>query len=1291
MGLEGMGKTWVVADWLQSNLERLPIVVLAPSASLETTISGRTEIVAFLAHCLRELDQTSYKDESFWEIRVNRLLSRPKSDGPVLILFFDGMNEKPSFLWRELLNHLQNEEFEGRIQVIATSRSSFIQDRMHDLREWAWNPVRIEVGPYDDSLGGEFDQRLAASNLTRDDLPESLVEFARVPRLFDLVVTLRDRLGDVGSVTVPRLFWAYGRAAATSRAFSEDGWRRFVLNEAKEFMEGRKSQSPDLVADLSSDRTTPTDDVYKRVSLISDGVFAQTGDWGDIEFEDVFVRYALGLALVRELEQKSRSESQEALEQFVEILSEHDEKAEILRAAVSIALEKSATTLLGVLCTEWVQCQNFPEVHFDELAQLAKELVEPLLDAIEKTSGQVASSPRYRAVNALDNVDHDDRLVATTIANRAARWFSWISQERRTTATQSDDESFDVLRKHLLSRIGTADLGRLVVLGREIEIMPHVDTGLRVAAVQLLQGRPLAGAIDFFEAGALLLAIRGSCGDEEAWLNDLNDIDAAETAAELRARSESMLRRRPEQGVHQRLNERVAAILLWRTGYSIDAENARQIDPGLDRFKDYAEDYEKDPAKSFYPIERRHVVETLERTELTLHARIQRTMRYLLDPSIVVPTGFVEEAIHMAQTFQWDQLNVGKSETMHDRDWRDLTLVLARCAPRELANLERRRIQSFAGRNGEARYGAALVAPNLMLLIGDVERDTLRELRERREADPDDMEEFTKTWFLIAELLEEPTIDQVHRILDAQLDGVDGTLAQICSTASTSELESIVDEFRDDPCALKTIAEIMQEKPIKLGAPAFQVFAELLDRDAEPEDLSAVWMVLGQGAPERLGRILDRNEWTWSSDLSPAENVMGSFAIAAVNQDSPFEQFATRLAPLTLLHVVANRGSKDHEVACAVELLSHVVLQSSIALPETLVAITHDRSAAEVSKNYLFSYGDIQENRNTQDVRLTLLLNQANREERRHTLAREYFEKVMKARRDGASFHLEYVHPEHLRMVISSCPDVLEIWLNGMNERTEDFENRVRLADGLFISLCETLLMEKPGLGVELWHALKEIFTHVKFAFRDDMDRMLDAIFAAAPHQSVDQALDDLYELQESHTDRDLIEIVVAARCHDRMTWLSKKVSDDAKALCPLNQRRASFLRHVLTVPEIATEDEWPVGEFGDVERGTSWKLGQRETFAQHWFRTFVCADSEIEAHAAWQLFLASVDRRVWSWWADILDYEERERSTLDDIKMRFVAQQKRDIYRAIRENEKDWEKTFTLKRYPRALRPWSQ
>ena len=1298
LGLEGMGKTWVSVGWLHSRLEELPIVILVPSSSIVGPVAGQSDLVTFVARHLRDLDHGVERDETYWEGRVRRLLHRPKKDGPVLLLYTDGLNQQPSYDWLSLLNRLQGDPFYGRMHVIASARESFVSDRLGNLSGLFSEPSRVEVECYDTTPGGEFDQRLAAEGLSREEMPETLVDLAKVPRLFELVIQLKDQLGSVEGVTIHRLLWEYGASSMTTSAYGTLGWREFILGLAKEFMSGARTFATKAVEEISSSHTITPDQVYLRVSQVIDGAFATMSQFRELDFEPNFVRHALGLALVNRLEGKNAEDAIEELEQFLQPIDQYDEKAEIIRAAVSIALAKSEgptpKALLGALCCSWVQSQNLPEEHLAELEALAPELIEPLLDAIEQIEGHASSSGRQIAIDALRRVDKNDPVVARTIAARGIKWLGLISLERRGTPIDDDEKSAYARRQERLKlRVGTTEKGSMTVLGRHMEIVDQTDKELAVVAAQLLQGRPLIEAIGFLEAGALHQAISGEAVSEQWWLNRLNTVDPEATAAELRCRSETIAERAPEQGIHIDLNRAVAAILLGRTGYESEAARSLRLVPGLGRNYSYEDDYLADPGKSFFRLERRHAASTLSRRDIALRSRINRVKRFLVDPSLEVPEEFVQELVADAATINFKKMASGRYRSHEDLEWRDYSLALARTAPDELARIERSRLRDFASRRGKPRFGASIAALDLILVAGASETSALRALRMRASALPDDIECSTQCNLLIAEIYTEPLLTQVRRIVEANLDTFYTSLAKACAMPSSEELDILAAEYASAPDKLLKVAQIVGEKKVSVSEQAFDAFIALLQDNPEELELEAVWFLLGLNAPGRLGRVLDEKGWSWSTEKSSVKIRMGSFAIAASNMDAAFSEFAHRLAPAALLEVMTERKCHQAEVALGIELLNRVVMQSAGAEPETPLHISHDRTSAEKSANYLYSYGDIREQEDEQDH--TKLFFERMRdpdeyEERRHAFANQYRTNIMEAKQLGDHFLLEYVDSRLFDLVFQHCPEAIDAWLEGMAETSTEFVQRIQSANGFFVSLCEALLVRLPEKGVALWRALLLSLKNVTFAVYGDMDRLLHALFAGAPCAEVEAAMEEIYEIGEAWNDWQLMNLVVAARLFDRLDWLERMTARDAASPCPFHQRRAAFITPLLTVPDIAGDEGWPKGETGFDCQGIAWTLAQREAFALHWLRAYVKAKTAEEAHAAWQLFVECADRRVFSWMDSVLESEMEGETEWQEVKQRFVGRQLQRLRRAMSDYEKNWKETIAADRFPKSLEPWN-
>ena len=1302
VGRDGTGKTWATVDWLQLRLDRLPIVVLAPSSTLGSTEPTHVGLVRFVARYLHEV--ADVRDVSYWEGRVRRLLARPVDEGPALLLFFDGLNQLPSHDWLGLLQQLEDIPFHQRAVTLISARTTFFDDRLDKLRRLIAPPHRIVVGNYDEAPGGEFDRKLALAGLSREDLPDHLVRHAVVPRMFDLIVQLRSELGSVREVTVHRLLWAYGASAipaSSDGAFSESSWRSFLRDLANDYRGGRHRPTRRQVESLSASATLTPDDVYRRVSGVVDGIFTRLDGEDELHFESDFVYHALGLALVARMAQHEAGENPTTvLDRFLDPIAGYDGRAEVMRAAVSITLLRHAAeppTWLGTLCTYWLHSQNLPEGHQNELRILAPELVTPMLDVIETSCGHALATPREIALSSLAAVDKSDPHVAAAIAERGARWQSRISLEIRGNPSDQTEDSLQTHRRDRLNdRIGVAEPGFVTIANREFEIVERTDDDLIVATAQLLQGRPLKEAIEFFVCGAIQVAVvgGGAALETQSWLNILNTVDPEDTAIELRRASQVIRSTAPEDGHHSDLNARIASILLWRTGYSEDAVDAWNTDPKIDHHDRYDIDYLSDPSRSLFRLERRHAAQVLCDTNLPLFRRIERAMDALLDPTFEIPPDFVHELPALTDEFNFNQTATDQWRLSEDIHWDHLSLALARCAPVLLADRERARIQQFAERSADQRLGPALVAPELMLLVGRSESVALQALRERGTNDSGRDENTIRTNLLIAEIQADSPIEQVTKILNSDLDPLNLHLSCACQTPSRSELDRLIARCGGDEQMLNRLAMLLGKHDLDLSEHAFDAFLGLLFSEHKDISAGAAWVLLATNDAERLGTVLDRSDWSWSRSRPNIENIMGSDAISASNSNSDFSDLASRIAPARLLAALSQDPRSREEVAFAVDLLSAALAEYPEEAPKSGLDISHDEEAAAAG-NYEFTIGDIAEERENESDIFSLVErtnHPERRAERRQAIIQSYVDAVREARQSGAQLLHAHFTAQEFDIVLDLCPEALDRWLEGMESTSAEFRRRVRLAEGFFVALCEAVLKRNPSRGISLWRALRRCVV-TRFISRTGIDRLKYAPFAAVDCPAVDAVLEELYGLDESRTDEDLFDIVVAARSSGRDNWLQRVVSQDENSYCPAHRRRAAFMRPLLNRPEIAGDAAWPSGEPPagyDAISINSWILAQRESFAAHWLRSFAEADTPESSHATWLLFSACCDRRVRTWMSEDYGRYAVRNGPIEALKQRFITQHRYRLDRAITDNEKSLAGKLTTLRIANALLPWN-
>jgi hypothetical protein len=199
LGWDGVGKTWASLDWLNDRKAEQPIILTVPSSAAAIIARpSESAVKRFLAQRLCEL--TGVRDTEHWIRRLGYLLKRPPEEGPVLSVFFDGMNQEPSLPWLPIMKVFQGEAFAGRLRVIATTRTHHFQEKLSRFRGLIVPAVSITVDVYDRAPGGELDRMLGFENLSQSDLHTDLLEISRNPRLFNLVVRFRERLVDAGAV-----------------------------------------------------------------------------------------------------------------------------------------------------------------------------------------------------------------------------------------------------------------------------------------------------------------------------------------------------------------------------------------------------------------------------------------------------------------------------------------------------------------------------------------------------------------------------------------------------------------------------------------------------------------------------------------------------------------------------------------------------------------------------------------------------------------------------------------------------------------------------------------------------------------------------------------------------------------------------------------------------------------------------------------------------------------------------------------------------------------------------------
>ena len=1296
-GLEGVGKTWATLDWLVDHKEEQPII-LTISSSMATSMTSVSEtgVKRFLADRLHEI--SGKRDSEHWLRRLENMLKRPVAEGPVLTVFFDGLNQEPSVKWLLLFKLLQGEAFAGRIRVIATTRTHYFEDRLRKLCGLVSPAMRVDVGAYDLAPGSELDQMLEFENLDRNDLHSNVITLACNPRLFKLVIRFRKELAEPGQATLHRLLWEYGRdtfGMFSDRAFSENDWEDWLREIAKQYREGIRKFSANSLGNTVRRPDLTARDVYARLSDIIDGQFAERDQAGNWQLSPVLVAHALGGALLNHLDEVAPPTFDTLngkLTKWLDPISGFDEPAGILQAAVSILVGQGCaepSPIAGVLVTSLLQAQNVTDDHRQELAELASSFPTALLDAIEHSDSPNQSSPLLWSVNALRNIPKTDSAAFATIVERTRRWLSIVSRDV-DSRPDADTETEKWRSQKFVNRIGVDCSDLVTVAGIDLELVDHAEGLVQSAIPSILEGFPLASACPVFEAAAIVLAIRDRSESWNGlrWLCLFNEADPDDMAMSLRRLSEQVRTRIPEPGVHPDLPKRIAALLLWLTGREEDDEAAASINPDLARPASYEEDYLPHPIRStWFPLERRHADLVFKDPELSSLGRVNQVNELWIDPHFEPPDSFVREIFKMASGIMAENLHpyAGHSAEIHEFD--QLEPVLARCAPGLLANLVRRKMRSIGTSPPESRYWNSTHATDHLVLAGRAEAAAARTLRCNGCEDDETNELFAAYRLLLLEIRDLGPQDQFDTLIDAGLKDIFASVTEILRRPTPAEVDVLIKRHGAGPYAQQlNLLTLLSLVPVELTDKAW-LWVEHFANQNTDDDRRLGFRLLAGIDPMRFGQSLETEGWSWRPDQDIEINHHGTHALIKATSNIPFEKLAPRLAPWRLLEAARLRGAAGHEVGQACAIFGQILAGEGIAEPDPGSILSVDTTKIWPWPSTFFSRP-----RPSQDSHENFQM--AFDPELRTQVFRRAIDtavsRVTAARQSGASFYLMPMNPEDFVPVLQHAPDIVEKWLEGMSAPTMDFERRIRLAEGAFLALCETLLVHNPELGTQLWRILRDTVT-IQYLGLAEVDDLLHMVFRAPDSQAVAKLRREVAEQKYSNTDQDLFDLAIAASSNGKADWLANLVKEDRKSKFAWRRRRSEMLAGFAFDNELPIPEAWPAGEIRTDHATLTHNMARsrwREACAGHWWRAFLSARNPVDAYAAWILFLRSADRRAWVW----MSREAEKLNVSDDfhkLKMDHARLNKSRLRETATKRYNELDRKYLCRKTVEGISPW--
>lgn len=1247
-GIEGVGKTWVVLDWANRNVCSMPIVVLVGSNEfVNGYLLSEGGVRELLTRSMRSLAKPGLSDE-YWRQRITRLLDRPVAEGASFLLVVDGLNQQPHVDWNALGRSLQGPAFAGKVRLLATVRQYNFDKDLKKFTKLEVAPTQVPVGLYSPS---ELDELLRLHGMARNQLHPKLMNLASTPRLFPLVVRLKDNAALQSEATVSRLLFEYGKDVLQLRqssALTDEEWISWLVGRAKDYRQrvqagqpAQASTAKELSATLAEAHLSPAD-VARRLSDVIDGrmvtsITAPTGTRHVLAEESALL--GLALALLDSLYAVSGASFNvihDHLQMWLEPVAAIDQVSEVMRAALAVLSALSGndgTFISDVLLTTWMNAQNPTTEFVNDVAAFGDSFPRSMLCVVEQSTLRSRSAAFHFAVQSLRALPRARTEEWNFVNERMLEWCSWINLPRPEHVADPNHYAKSH-QAQLLERIGIVTAGTVVVVGETLKLDYSHPGDPAIAIPGILEGHRLTDFIAVFRRAAVREAVqvdhRGKCWAGLKWLVLLASSDEVKTRAALVKLADALLVAMPEKGVHERLRNRAAALLLRLTGEEAQEVRARSVDEAFGNAWNYERDYLQQPATSWFALEYRHLQQVLADAAISTGKRLDKLGIFLAHPAVNLPKELKDDVVNALQQRSFDGMNASGQTTPDEHQYEKLELLGARFEPQELGTATRRRLQALAARDGESKYWAALAASELALAATPTEGSAFAGLRTKTQLNS--QERHANTWCLQLELLHLPVIEQLELLKNATDFYFTTHLISVMCTASAEQLLAFV---RANKEARQKAAEVaLQVMAYQETEHSDELAKELIEYLSSPEeDMRAIaFVALAACAPQVCGLALMAQSWK-PDGQDPFIAHHGSYAVAEATKHVPFTEVLSVVAPWRWLDAAMIRGAVPSELDEASRKLLAVLAAPATTLPNFQVVLSMGvaaprevgRISVQEKHNPAVEAGDEALRRLAEDPEK---VNQRMKE-----LAQEAASSIQNLRSSG---HQLYLHSFSRDSVVASYKASRAEWmqmLDGMDNSRPEFVNRVLSAEGLYLALCEVLLEEAPAKGAALWRSLRDNL-RTRFHGTAGVHELLHMAFRCTPTAEVLALREEAASILFCNTDEELFELVIAAQVNGQDAWLQDFIAIDT-ASDVLWRRKRAIVMEAFRASSDFPNLQWPQGE-----KTSSWDAltdhmriwSNRAAFAKYWWQGFVDAEDVNEAFAAWLVFLSCADRRAHVW-----------------------------------------------------------
>lgn len=590
LGGEGCGKSWIVAQsWLA--LAQKPLMVfMSPDDFTET--AGKNDIINLLISKL--INQTGDMVTSItrerWYRRLKQWQSHQVTERPRLIIFIDGINQRPKSDWGRIIEKVADELNHVGGRLIITARAPYFLDRVKG--RLSVNFAEIQIPEWTEL---ERDEILSEHGIKTSNLHPAVAASLRNPRLLGVALELLDKADVINfeELSVSRLLFEHMRMSERDAP---------IPQPAQEFARRLQIHAQEIISRVNEKQQEDINIFEDDMEAVADGRFFQTidGDPTHYSLQDEGLTLALGFSVIDLLRTAKRNHHNldDELETILEPISALDNTADVIIAALTVTtIDKNyGHDITAALVRGFTALQNPDQTKFPIFAGLMRRRPQGFMDAAQSLSLAGGYQSNFDWVsNSLIEAGREN-ITWQDMVDRVHFWLSAysLSPELGTFSNPAYDPEEKVLEEREKNRVKIEN--KLCDLSSEeqtiLESMPKAEgdlSRLSRLALMLLAGKslePFARSILNWSFSFALNSDHAAPFKEFIHLVSLNQVDWLQTRKALLELSAPLR----EEDV-SKTGKWALVNILRATGHSDDGKEAQsmvdELTKDMDLFGDW--------------------------------------------------------------------------------------------------------------------------------------------------------------------------------------------------------------------------------------------------------------------------------------------------------------------------------------------------------------------------------------------------------------------------------------------------------------------------------------------------------------------------------------------------------------------------------------------------------------------------------------------------------------------------------------------------------------------------------